>query len=75
MSQQLESELLALPYRELQARAKDAGLKASGCAGASCFRAGCCGRPPRAAVHLAPQQLGGQAAAPAGPLARLNGAS
>ncbi|PRW61089.1 hypothetical protein C2E21_0576 isoform B [Chlorella sorokiniana] len=30
MSQQREEELLALPYRELQARAKDAGLKASG---------------------------------------------
>ena len=31
MSQQREEELLGLPYRELQARAKDAGLKASGC--------------------------------------------
>ncbi|KAI7844878.1 hypothetical protein COHA_001531 [Chlorella ohadii] len=30
MSQQREEELGALPYRELQARAKDAGLKASG---------------------------------------------
>lgn len=34
MSQQVEEELLALPYRELQARAKEAGLKASGCVAA-----------------------------------------
>lgn len=30
MSQQREAELLALPYRELQALAKEAGVKASG---------------------------------------------
>ncbi len=64
MSQQREEELGALPYRELQARAKDAGLKASGCVPDSGTRIMRSGKLPSAPVHLAPQQLGGRCEPP-----------